>query len=446
MRSSRGERAEDLLAHLLADPLARSAASSPSSVRNTARLRRSLACGRRSARPRSSSESSVATIVLGSTPAASPMACCVIPGSRCTTASTPNSRGWRPSSASSALAKRSRDCRATQFMRKPVYWASASGGRSDPIIGRTLTRTNNLRVKSFGPRLARLHRIRARKLVQCGTAPTKATFQWEKADRCGLSGRGRRSFPYFWLQTCWSGSGAPWCSPALSPDHNARAPVFRKDARMSASAPDTIVLIHGFWVTPRSWEHWAAHYEGRGFRVIAPAYPGFEVEVEALNADPTPIETAHGAGDHRAPRGRHRASSTRRRSSWATRRAARSCRSCSTTATARPASRSTRRRPRACRSCRSSQLKVDVPGAQEPGQPAQGGRLHARAVALRVHEHVQRGGVARALRALPRPAPRGDPLGQRAGEPPARPPGRPGSTTRTTTARRCCSSPAARTT
>jgi pimeloyl-ACP methyl ester carboxylesterase len=54
--------------------------------------------------------------------------------------------------------------------------------------------------------------------------------------------------------------------------------------------PDTIVLIHGFWVTPRSWEHWVAHYEAKGYRVIAPAYPGFEVEVEALTADPTPIE------------------------------------------------------------------------------------------------------------------------------------------------------------
>jgi pimeloyl-ACP methyl ester carboxylesterase len=54
--------------------------------------------------------------------------------------------------------------------------------------------------------------------------------------------------------------------------------------------PDTIVLIHGFWVTPRSWEDWIAHYEGRGYRVLAPAYPGFEVEVEALNADVAPIE------------------------------------------------------------------------------------------------------------------------------------------------------------
>ena len=47
-------------------------------------------------------------------------------------------------------------------------------------------------------------------------------------------------------------------------------------------APDTIVLIHGLWVTPRSWEHWIERYEGRGYRVLAPAYPGLEVEVEAL--------------------------------------------------------------------------------------------------------------------------------------------------------------------
>jgi pimeloyl-ACP methyl ester carboxylesterase len=59
---------------------------------------------------------------------------------------------------------------------------------------------------------------------------------------------------------------------------------------MSATRPDTIVLIHGFWVTPRSWEHWKDRYESKGYRVVAPAYPGFEVEVEALNADPSPIE------------------------------------------------------------------------------------------------------------------------------------------------------------
>ena len=57
-----------------------------------------------------------------------------------------------------------------------------------------------------------------------------------------------------------------------------------------SNGPDTIVLVHGFWVTPRSWEHWITRYKGQGYRVLAPAYPGFEVEVEALNRDPSPIE------------------------------------------------------------------------------------------------------------------------------------------------------------
>lgn len=57
-----------------------------------------------------------------------------------------------------------------------------------------------------------------------------------------------------------------------------------------STTPKTIVLIHGFWVTPRSWEHWISRYQSRGFNVIAPAYPGFEVEVEALNRDPSPIQ------------------------------------------------------------------------------------------------------------------------------------------------------------
>lgn len=51
----------------------------------------------------------------------------------------------------------------------------------------------------------------------------------------------------------------------------------------------TILLIHGLWMTPRSWEHWQARYEAAGYTVIAPAWPGMEGEVEALNRDPSPI-------------------------------------------------------------------------------------------------------------------------------------------------------------
>jgi pimeloyl-ACP methyl ester carboxylesterase len=62
-----------------------------------------------------------------------------------------------------------------------------------------------------------------------------------------------------------------------------------RPAGPAPGGPDTIVLVHGFWVTPRSWENWKTHYEAKGYRVLTPAYPGFEVEVEALNADPTVI-------------------------------------------------------------------------------------------------------------------------------------------------------------
>jgi alpha-beta hydrolase superfamily lysophospholipase len=53
--------------------------------------------------------------------------------------------------------------------------------------------------------------------------------------------------------------------------------------------PDTIVLIHGMWMTPLSWERWIGRYTSRGHRVIARAWPGMEREVEELRRDPSPI-------------------------------------------------------------------------------------------------------------------------------------------------------------
>ena len=58
----------------------------------------------------------------------------------------------------------------------------------------------------------------------------------------------------------------------------------------ASAAPNTIVLVHGFWVTPISWEKWVERYEGKGYRVLTPTYPGFEGGVEALREDPSPIE------------------------------------------------------------------------------------------------------------------------------------------------------------
>ena len=60
---------------------------------------------------------------------------------------------------------------------------------------------------------------------------------------------------------------------------------------MTEPKSDTIVLIHGLWMTPRCWEHWVARYTAAGYTVLAPAWPGLDGEVEALRADPAPLTT-----------------------------------------------------------------------------------------------------------------------------------------------------------
>jgi len=55
------------------------------------------------------------------------------------------------------------------------------------------------------------------------------------------------------------------------------------------STPDTIVLIHGLWMTSLSWEHWVKHYTDKGFRVIARSWPGMEGDIQALRADPSAV-------------------------------------------------------------------------------------------------------------------------------------------------------------
>src|SRR4051794_34703945 len=47
-------------------------------------------------------------------------------------------------------------------------------------------------------------------------------------------------------------------------------------------APDTIILIHGLWLTPLSWQNWVERYQTKGYNVIAPAWPGMEGEIEEV--------------------------------------------------------------------------------------------------------------------------------------------------------------------
>jgi pimeloyl-ACP methyl ester carboxylesterase len=49
----------------------------------------------------------------------------------------------------------------------------------------------------------------------------------------------------------------------------------------------TIVLIHGLWLTPRSWEGWKARFEERDHDVLTPAWPRMGGAVEDIRRDPS---------------------------------------------------------------------------------------------------------------------------------------------------------------
>jgi alpha-beta hydrolase superfamily lysophospholipase len=52
---------------------------------------------------------------------------------------------------------------------------------------------------------------------------------------------------------------------------------------------DTIVLVHGLWLTALSWEHWVDRYTARGYRVIARSWPGMEGNIDDLRRDPSGV-------------------------------------------------------------------------------------------------------------------------------------------------------------
>jgi pimeloyl-ACP methyl ester carboxylesterase len=60
--------------------------------------------------------------------------------------------------------------------------------------------------------------------------------------------------------------------------------------QQTSDGPDTIVLIHGLWMSPLSWEHWTDRYSKAGYKVLAPAWPGMEGTVEELRANTAPYD------------------------------------------------------------------------------------------------------------------------------------------------------------
>ena len=42
---------------------------------------------------------------------------------------------------------------------------------------------------------------------------------------------------------------------------------------MASEVSPPVVMVHGLWLTPRSWEGWKEHCETWGHPVLAPAWP-----------------------------------------------------------------------------------------------------------------------------------------------------------------------------
>jgi len=61
------------------------------------------------------------------------------------------------------------------------------------------------------------------------------------------------------------------------------------DAAPAAQSP-SIVLVHGLWLTPLSWEGWKQRFESKGHTVLAPAWPGLEGTVEEVRQNTSKYE------------------------------------------------------------------------------------------------------------------------------------------------------------
>ena len=190
----------------------------------------------------------------------------------------------------------------------------------------------------------------------------------------------------------------------------------RSVAAMSPdSKPDTIVLIHGLWMTALSWEHWVERYQETRLQGDRPQLAGHGGRHRRAARGHLGLRRPRRRGDPRALRGHHRRARhaadhhgplVRRRVH-------------ADPARPRPRRGGRRHRLRAGEGhVRAPGLHAEVrpPDPQEPGQPAPGGRADAGGVPLLVHQHADRGGVGADLRALrgARPGPRAVP--GRAGE------------------------------
>lgn len=60
---------------------------------------------------------------------------------------------------------------------------------------------------------------------------------------------------------------------------------------MNSTDKTPIVLIHGLWMTPKSWDTWADRFRAQGHEVIVPGWPGIDDRtVDDIRRDPSALK------------------------------------------------------------------------------------------------------------------------------------------------------------
>src|SRR4029453_4501536 len=83
-------------------------------------------------------------------------------------------------------------------------------------------------------------------------------------------------------------------SPSAPPSRpsarsRSREPYSRCARRSYPVMSQTVLFIHGGWVTPSCWDRFVSYFEARGHRCLAPAWPGKDRWAKGTRADPSPL-------------------------------------------------------------------------------------------------------------------------------------------------------------
>ena len=53
--------------------------------------------------------------------------------------------------------------------------------------------------------------------------------------------------------------------------------------------PDSVVLIHGLWMSRLSWQPWVDRFSAAGWTVHTPEWPGMDRPIDEIRSDPSPM-------------------------------------------------------------------------------------------------------------------------------------------------------------